>query len=529
MKRSEARHGLTRREVLKAGAGVVAAPLVLGGAPVTAQQSGTPTGSGRAPKRGGSFAMARTAGGRDLSGVNLTRSNFAFIRALYNSLVRLDKDLNPQPELATSWRFSPDGLNMTLTLRQGVRFHSGREFTSEEVRFSWEFAKDPSPLSPNLNRLFSLISDVKTPDKATVELKFDKPCANVFDILDTLCMFDKTAMGKLNTSDAGSGPFVVTGFTPSAEIRMKRFDGYWEPGKPYLDEYIVRTIPDDPAMVLNLETKALDAIWAPALHEVSRLKGQPGLVADPGAGAQGMFHLMANVTKGPLAVKKVRHAINHAINRERCVRTALAGTIEPTCLMWPRGSWAYFADLEGRYPYDLGKAKALLAEAGYPGGFETSILLSRKDNPPQFPIAQIIQGDLAQIGIRARLEDLEAAIYVSRMQRGEFELCVHNYGRANRDPGTTLTGAVTWYPKAEKGPIGFESADFVRWRDEAVTTLDREKRKPLYRKIQEYSLEESFSMAIAGNQSFWVYRDYMKGMWYSRESSPFVGDVWLDR
>jgi ABC-type transport system substrate-binding protein len=228
-------------------------------------------------------------------------------------------------------------------------------------------------------------------------------------------------------------------------------------------------------------------------------------------------------------VKKVRQAINHAINRERCVRTALAGTIEHTCLMWPRGSWAYFADLEGRYPYDLAKARALLAEAGHAGGFETTILLSQKDNPPQFPIGQIIQGDLAQIGIRARIEDLEAAVYVSKMQRGEFELCVHNYGRANRDPATTLTGAVIWYPKAERGPIGFESADFVRWRDEAVGTLDRERRKPLYRKIQEYVLDESFSMAIAGNQSFWVYRDYTKGMWYSRESSPFAGDVWLDK
>lgn len=529
MGKDEGPFSLTRRALLLAGAGAAAAPLLARGAPATAQPAPAPSAAGRPPKRGGSFSMARTAGGRDLSGVNLTRANFAFIRSLYNSLIHLDKDLNPQPELATAWRFSPDGLSLTLTLRPGVRFHSGRELTAEDVRFSWEFAKDPSPLSPNMNRLFRQIREVNAPDKGTVELKFDKPCANVFDILDTLCLFDRTAVGKLNSSDAGSGPFMVTGFTPGVEIRMRRFDGYWEPGKPYLDEYIVKTIPDDAALMLNLETRALDAVWAPALHEVARMKGAAGLVADPGAGAQGMFHLMASVTKGPLASKKVRQAINHAINRERCVRTALAGTIESTCLMWPRGSWAYFGELEGRYPYDLGKAKALLAEAGYPGGFETSILLSRKDNPPQFPLAQIIQGDLAQIGVRARLEDLEAALYISRMQRGEFELCVHNYGRVNRDPGTTLAGAAPLYPKSEKGPIGFDSADFLRWRDEAVTTLDREKRKPLYRKIQEYFLEESFSMPIAGNQSFWLYRDYTRGMWYSRESSPFMGDVWLDR
>jgi len=527
MKASDATYLFTRRELLKAGARAAVAPLVYACSPAWAQPAPS-LRTGTAAKRGGTFSMARTAAAKNLNGIDMARSNFAFIRALYNMLVRLDKDLNPQPEMATSWQFSPDGLTMTLKLRQDVKFHSGREFTSEDVRFSWEFAKDPTTGSA-LRQLFSLIKDVKTPDRATVELKFDKPCANAFDILDTLGMFDKSAMGKLSTMDAGSGPFKVVGYIPGAEIRMRRFDGYWEPGKPYLDEYVVKTIPDDAAMVLNMETKVLDAIWAPALHEVARLKAQPGLVADPGAGAQSMFHLMANVTKGPLTNKKVRQAINYAIDRERCAKMALAGTIEPTCLMWPRGSWAYFADLEGRYAYDLGKAKTLLAEAGHPNGFETSIILSQKDNPPQFPIGQIIQGDLAKIGIRAKIEDLDSAVYNTRTQRGEFELCAHNYGRANRDPGTMLAGAIIWYPKVEKGPIGFDSADFVKWRDEAVTTLDREKRKPLYRKIQEYALEESFSMAIAGNQSFWIYRDYTRGIWYSRESSPFVGDMWLDK
>jgi peptide/nickel transport system substrate-binding protein len=517
----------TRRAVLKAGARAAAVPFIYGCSSAWAQvTSAAKTAS--IVKRGGTFAMARTGVAKSFNGVEMTRANHSFTRALYNMLVRLDKDLNPQPELATSWQFSPDGLTMTLKLRQDVKFHSGREFTSEDVKFSWEFAKDPTTASP-LRQLFSLIRDVKTPDKATIELRFDKPCANIFDVLDTLCMFDKSVVEKLSTTDAGSGPFKVVGYIPGSEIRMGRFDGYWEPGKPYLDEYIVRTIPDEAAMVINLETKVLDAIWAPALHEVVRLKAQPGLVTDPGVGAQGMFHLMANITKGPLGNKKVRQAINYAIDRERCARMALAGTIEPTCLMWPRGSWAYFADLEGRYSYDLTKAKTLLAEAGYPSGFETSIILSRKDNPSAFPIGQIIQGDLAKIGIRTRIEDLDVIVWEGRNRRGDFELCVHTYGRANRDPGTMLAGALVWYPKAEKGLTGFDSADFVKWRDEAVTIFDREARKPLYRKIQEYALDESFSMAIAGNQSFWIYRDYTKGIWYSRESSPFVADVWLDK
>ena len=87
-----------------------------------------------------------------------------------------------------------------------------------------------------MRQMFRLITDVKTPDKYTVELMFERPTPLVFDVLDTLAMFDQSVASKINTTDAGSGPFMVTSYIPNAEVRMKRFDGYWEPGKPYLDE-----------------------------------------------------------------------------------------------------------------------------------------------------------------------------------------------------------------------------------------------------------------------------------------------------
>ncbi|MHB1135113.1 MAG: ABC transporter substrate-binding protein [Chloroflexota bacterium] len=515
----------TQAAATKAAGTVAPAATVAAGA----TQAPAATKAAAPAKRGGTFSMARTANVRNLSGIDLARGNFAFIRALYNTLIHLDGNLNPQPELATAWQFSADGRVMTLDLRQGVKFHSGKDFTSEDVKFSWEYGKHPETGSPQMRSLFNQIKEVRTPDRYKVELAFDQPNPLVFDILDTLCMFDSTMVAQINTKDAGSGPFTVTAFVPNTEIRMQRFANYWEQGKPYMDEYIVRTLPDEPAMVLNFETQVLDAVWAPAAHEVARLRTQGGVVADPGAGAQGMFHLMANITKGPLGEKRVRQALNFAIDRERCVRTGLAGTIEHTCLMWPRGSWAYFSDLENRYSYNLDRSRALLAEAGQSAGFDTSILVSSRDNPPQLVMGQIIQADLAKLNIRARIEDVEATLFNTRTRSGDFDLCVHNYGRANRDPGTTLAGAVIWYPKAENGPIGFDLPNFVQWRDQAIRILDREQRRPLYRQIQELMLDESFSMAIAGNQSYWIYRDYVEAMSYSRESSPYVGNVWLDK
>ena len=531
----ETKRDLKRRDFLKLGAaaGVVGLLQAQGDAaqqPTTATTPSTPVRpSTTVPgvRRGGTFTMARPNSMQDFSGVWFTRGNTPFIPALYNTLLRLDKDFNPQPELAESWQFSADGHVLSMKLRQGVKFHTGREFTAQDVKFSWSFGtEERGGFGSQMRQMFRLITDVKTPDKYTVDLMFERPTPLVFDVLDTLAMFDQSVANKINTTDAGSGPFMVASYTPNADVRMKRFDGYWEPGKPYLDEYIVRTIPDTTALAVNLESKAVDAIDGASLYDAVRLKAQPGIVCEVAA-KQNVFHLAANVRRQPLSDRRVRQAINYAIDRERCCKTVLQGTVEPTCLHWPRESWAHFRDLEGRYSQNLEKAKALLAEAGYSNGFETSILVSKQYNDSLFGIGQIIQSDLAKIGIKAQLKNVEATVYLTTWRKAEWDLAVHNYGRANRDPGTMLSGAVAFYTRAENGPPGFESAEFEKWRGEAASILDREKRKALYRKIQEFFLEDSFSMPIAADQTLWLYRDHIHGLSFTREACPFASEVWL--
>ncbi|MDA8219034.1 MAG: ABC transporter substrate-binding protein [Dehalococcoidales bacterium] len=508
--------------------GAAPAPTTGPAAAPTKAPAPTATPAPQGPKTGGTFIVARTPRINDFNGMHLVRANFGYIRALYNMLVRLDYDLNPQPELAESWKVSPDGLTLALKLRQGVKFHSGRDLTAEDVKFSHEWALDPAN-GAHLRPAYQLIKELKVVDNYSIELSFDKPNPLIFDALDTLCIYDKSTIGDISKTDVGSGPFMVDKYIPPNEIHMKRFDDYWDKGKPYVDEYQLKSIPDAAALVINLEAGAVDATWSPSFLDVARLKGQKGYAVDGGLGTPSIFHIAVNVTSGPLSNKKVRQAINHAIDRERCVRTALSDLVEPTWLNWPKGSWAYFPDLEGRYPYDLDKAKALLAEAGHADGFETSILLSKAINPPQFDLGQILQADLAKIGIKARIENVESGLYPGRIIAGKFEMAVHNYGRANRDPGTMLAATNIWLDKSEGGQIGFQSPDYVRWRTEAASTLDMEKRKALYRQIQEWFLDESFSMPIAPNQSFWLYRDYVKDLRFGPEWTPLMDNVWLDK
>lgn len=177
----------------------------------------------------------------------------------------------------------------------------------------------------------------------------------------------------------------------------------------------------------------------------------------------------------------------------------------------------------------MNKAKALLTEAGQGSGFKTTMETSRQVNPVLFGIAQILQADLAKIGIEAKIEDVESTVHTKRIVAGDFDLCVHNYGRANRDPGTTLMGGQDWQPTTEGGKTIPDYPDWVKWRDEAATTMDKEKRRAAYLKIQEWMLDECYKMPVIGNVSYWLYQDKIKNLRFTSESSPWADVVWLDK
>lgn len=479
------------------------------------------------PKKGGKFIVARTPRITNFNALYMPRGHFGFLRALYNTPIRLDEKMEPQPELATSWQFSPDGTKLTLKLREGVKFHSGKEVTAEDVRFSWQYALVPEN-SASMRSSFLLIKDVKAPDKTTVEMYFDKPNPLVLDALDLLFVYDKSGVDNIAKTDVGSGPFLVDKYIPPNEVYMKRFADYWDKGKPYVDEFHLLSIPDTATLAINLESKAVDAIWAADFKDVGRLKDQKGMVATDGPGAQGMCFVGAKWDRPPFDNKKVRQAINYAIDRERIERIIFEGLVKSTCLLWPRDSLGYASDLEGKYKYDLDKAKALLAEAGQGSGFKTTIETSRQVNPVLFGIAQVLQADLAKIGVDAKIEDVESTVHTKRIIAGDWDLCVHNYGRANRDPGTTLMGGQDWQPAQEGGTSFPDDPQWVKWRDEGATTIDKEQRRAAYRKIQEWMLDECFKMPVIGNVSYWLYHDKVKDLRFTRESSPWADIVWVN-
>jgi len=481
-------------------------------------------------KRGGTFTFATTATIQEFNPLMLVPGHYPFMRALYNTLARYDSQLQLQPELAERWEFSADGKTLSLKLRQGVKFHSGREFTSADVKPSLEFGQKNEKVT--MRGTYQTVKQVEAPDKYTVVLKFDSVTPASSDILDTLYIIDKETIEDRNRLAIGTGPFKLDKYIPNDRAEFAAFKDYWEVGKPYLDRYVMRVIPDLSALILNLESGAIDCAWRISNMDASRLQGAGSkYVITTGAPGLGSFDIAINVTAEPFQNKKVRQAIAWSIDRERFCKAVMRGLVQPTCLMWPSHSWAYFKELEGKVGYNLDKAKSLLKEAGLDKGFQTELLTSSKRQFGYGELAQILQADLRKIGIQARVLDVETALYDTRsLVKGDIITMVHTYGRANRDPGSLVTGARAWTNGWKEGNwTYFESAEWERWRKELTSTLDQEKRKAAARRLQEIALEECFSIPVAPSLPVFAYANYLKGFGVTMDNSIYVSDVWLEK
>jgi len=480
------------------------------------------------PKRGGTFTLGGVGGVAEFSPFMINPGHTPFMRAIWNSLGRYDDNLKLQPDLAEEWDFSSDGKTLTLKLRQGVKWHSGREFTSDDVKYSVNYGQTSD--RSLLKALYLSIKSVGTPDKYTAIFNFDTVNPGAFDILDTLYMVDKQTFGQRANTAVGTGPFKLDKFVPNDHMELVSFKDYWE-GAPYLHRYIIRQIPDAPALAVSLESGAVDCIYNPAYVDTVRLQGAGDKwTINPGAVGTAMYDVGMNTQMAPFDNKKVRQAIAHAIDRDRFCKIVLRGLSGPTTLMWPNYSWAYQKDLDGTNGYNLDKAAALLKEAGFEKGFNTELLAATRQLPGTGALAEILQADLKKLNINATINDLEIAQYNARTQtKRDMSMMTHFYGRTARDPGSMLTGAKAWYTDKEGGWTRFASPQYEQLRKDLQSTLDRNKRIQICRQIQLLMLDECPTIPVAPLPQVFIYANYVKGFANDRDNSIYVGKMWLDR
>jgi len=500
---------ITRRRLL-AGAGTAAAygalaaacAPIAGPGPVGASPTGAATTAAASPKRGGLVAYGQVFALQTTDPHPFTGSTTAFREQIFDTMVSMAPKGAPQPRLAESWTVAPDRSAVTFKLRQGVKFHSGRDFDAEAAKWNIEYAQDAKSRAQPGAQLRGIAVTAK--DKYTLELRFQRPTPQIFSLLIGVPIIDPSS--DIAKAAGGTGPFKLEGLTPGDQMRLIRNESYWRQGYPLLDGFTIKVVPDAGALVLGLESGAIHAIQSP-LSEASRLSS--GATKTLREAGPGNYDFLLSAVDPPFTDKRVRQAVGLAVDRKRIADAALFGQAQPAYTIWPRSSPAHDPALDTG-EFDLDKAKQLLTQAGHPNGFETKIQASRAAAPEQFQMSQILQADLAKIGIRATVENLESAQLSGIITNATFTaLASHNYAFGDQDPALLFT-AQPFNPAANASR--FKSDEYARLVQQAQVEADDAKRIATYRDIAKLVKEEAFILPVANWPRIWAMRSNLQGV-----------------
>jgi peptide/nickel transport system substrate-binding protein len=504
-------------------------PLATGTSAVSAANA-TPASAAPAsgqPRSGGKlrFAMAT-----DLDqGVEAARLGNAYtpsVFMLFDTLTAYDAQRKPQPLLAESWEWSTDNKTLKLNLRKGVTFHSGREFTSDDVKYNVLRVREPAHMQ--LGGMSAWYT-IDTPDKYTVILNSDQPRPLAFDFLEYLNVTDKdlAESSEAKTKAGGTGPFKLVEWVSGDHVSFAKNTGYWQSGKPYLDEVNVAIVKDPQAMSLQLDSGALDAIYTPPLQNAAHWQQDSNFqvsVDDP----NGYFFTAAvNVVMPPFDNKKVRQAINYGIDRKRFADTILLKLGGPgQDLPWPAGAPADEPSKQQKYAFDLDKAKSLLAEAGVSNlTFDLTFLTI----PPELgQLAQIVASDLGKIGVTLNLVPLETPAYLARTAAHEFQITLQNALFSHMEPGTMFNLSGLYRP-APQGTTSFGSDQYTQLIAASQNEPDLARRKQVFSDLNDLFLDECFVMPLALQPVYMVARSNLANIKWRINQAPIFSEMWFQQ
>lgn len=426
-------------------------------------------------------------------------NDFRILVNLYEGLVRYrDGSLDLEPGLAEAWTISEDGLTYTFTLREDVSFHDGAPLNAEAVRFNFQRMLDdehsyhhtgPFPL----RFFFDAVDGIETPDARTVVFRLKQPFAPFLSNLAyPTGLIVSPAAVKAHGKDygrhpSGTGPFRFAEWESNAKVVLIRNDDYW--GDPAgLEAVVFRPITDGNTRVAEMLAGGLDLMVEVPPDNVALFRQDPNVLVHEQAGPHVWF-LILNTREGPLADRRVRQAVNYAIDKQALVENVLQGTAEiaagPTP---PAFAWAYNDALEP-YPHDPDTARALLQAAGAAGAELTFYVTEGGSGMlDPLPMGTAIQADLAKVGLKVKIETYEWNAFLARVNQGlAGKADMAEMAWMTNDPDTLPYLTLRSGAMPDKG--GFNSGYYAnpevdRLLEQARTATDRDVRAGLYRRMQ---------------------------------------------
>lgn len=404
----------------------------------------------------------------------------------------------PVASLATSWSVSPDNTTWTFKLRKDAKFHSGNPVTAKDVVYSFSRVVTLKDQPSFIFTQFGITPDsLRAVDKYTVEIKLDGPyaggvffaclAAGVASIVDSVEVkkhitktdkYPKGDMGLtwLSTHSAGSGAFSLRQWAKSERVVLDANKDHWGT-IPKVKRVIIKEINEATSRRLQVEKGDIDIAWWLFPDQVKALQNNPNLSIDKFSGTA-IYYMGINVSKGPLADKRVRQAIRYAIDYDGMINEIMGGAAKPINTFIPEG----FAGYESKiiYTQDIAKSKRLLREAGFGDGFEIEI--DTGDQTPNPELAQAIQNSLGKVGIKVKINRLISAQLWPKYRAQKHDLIVARWGPDYNDPHTNAQPFADHTAKQLSWRNAYYNDETAALIKKAGLEMDNEKRFAIYRK-----------------------------------------------
>ncbi|WP_298843642.1 ABC transporter substrate-binding protein [uncultured Roseobacter sp.] len=464
---------------------------------------------------------------------------------IFDRLIAQDEKQRLSPGLAVSWK-PVDDLTWEFKLREGVKFHDGSDFTADDVVCTMERAPDV-PNSPSGYGTYLKGKEVIKIDDYTVHFKTEAPYPLMGNDISTIPVISELGCNSATedfnagTAAVGTGPFKFQSYTPGESIVLVRNDDYWG-DVPAWSEVEFRPITSGPSRVASLLAGDVDMISGVPTTDIATLEGNADIQLSQGVSNRVIYLHMDQFRenspfvkangggdiKNPLMDVRVRKAISMAISRDAIVDRVMEGVALPAGQLLPEGFFGVSDKLDV-VAYDPEGAKALLAEAGYPDGFELTIHGPNDRYINDAKIAEAIAQMLTRVGIRTAVETMPRSVYFGRASKGspeglpEFSFILVGWGAGSGEASSPLKSLIHTYDK----DAGFGSSNRGRHSDpetdalieEALRTVDDEKRQDLLAQATERAIENVAIIPTHFQVNTWAAR---KGLSYVARTDEYT-------
>jgi peptide/nickel transport system substrate-binding protein len=426
---------------------------------------------------------------------------------IYNGLVRYDKNLEIEGELAESWDISDDGLKITFHLRQGVLWHDGELFTADDVMYTYKFMIDPNTPTAYAGD-FLMVKSVEVKDIYTIEVTYDEPFAPALISWGTWILPKHLMEGKdlkttsLATQPIGTGSYKFVEWLAKEKITLEAYDHYFE-GRPYIDKVIYRVIPDSATMFLELKSGGIDYMGLEPLQYTKQTDSEE---FKKGFNkykylSNGYTYLGFNLLHDLFKDKRIRQAVSYAINKEAIIKGVLFGLGQTAIGTYKPGTWVYNQNVK-KYAYHPEKAKTLLEEAGWKDTDDDGILdkdgklfeftlITNMGNDVRRKVAEIIQAQLKDIGIKVSIRIYEWATFINEfVNKKKFDAVVLGWS-LSQDPDIYDIWHSSKTEEGELNFVSFKNKEVDELLIKGRTTFNQEERKKHYDRFQEILAEEA--------------------------------------